>query len=464
MAQEGLKKVIKLYGGTEAEPMELYTDIFRLGEGLIQKSYERDSDTSDVKKANPILVRHNGTYAEKRVMFEDKFESILQESQEYEWAILSGVTYWGKANKAANQSKMYALIFDLDGVTEKTLRNFFEGIMAGLYPMPNYIVTSGHGVHLYYVMEDPIDLYPNIKHQLKNFRYALTRAMWNNRTSTEAIQCQPLNQGFRIPGGKTKIEGVRAAAFKLNPHPTNLDELNDYVGNDEKIDASKLYREGKTSREKARELWPDWYERVVVRGEPPKTWTNNRHLYDWWRRQIFEKAAFGHRYYCMMALAIFAVKCGIGEEELEKDAHSFMELLNSLSPDNPFTKADLDSAMECYDERYKKFPRSSIAYLTGIPMPARKRNGQDRQTHLQADYWEIDGKIMENPCKKNREIAWKKSLEEGRITGRPKGSGTKRELVEAYYRVHPDATVTEAAKEIHASPTTVRKWRPKEGK
>ncbi|WP_276683141.1 helix-turn-helix domain-containing protein [Slackia piriformis] len=458
MSQEALVKVIESYGASEATPMEMYTDVFRLGENLIQRSGE----PSGFFKTNPILVRHNGQYAQKRVMFEDKFEDILAESQEYEWAIISGVTYWGKNNLAANQSKMYALIFDLDGVTEKTLDNFFRGATTDFYPMPNYIVTSGHGVHLYYIMEEPISLYPNIKTQLKQFKYALTDVIWNKLTSTDRkIQHQPINQGYRIPGGKTKVNGIRARAFLVNAHPTNLDELNEFVDEKHQVDVTKLYKESRISREEARELYPDWYERVVVNGEPPRTWTNNRGLYDWWKSEIFDNATFGHRYYCVMALAIYAIKCGISEEEVRNDALSFMVLLNTLNPQEPFTESDVESALECYDERYKTFPRSSIEYLTGIPIPTNKRNGQDRHTHLQADYWEIDGEVIENPCKKNREAGWAKALEEGLITGRPKGSGTKKASVERYYRDHPETTVREAAENLGISSSTVQRWKPK---
>ena len=117
--------------------------------------------------------------------------------------------------------------------------------------------------------------------------------------------------------------------------------------------------------------------------------------------------------------------------------------------------------MGCYDERYTTFPRASIEKLTGISIPPRKRNGQGRATHLQADYWEIDGEPMPNPCKENREKALQKAREEGRITGRPKNSGSKRELVEKYFRKNPSSSIRAAAKELKISRTTVQKWKPK---
>lgn len=453
---ENLQGALETWGCNEATPMSLYANIFRLGDGLIQKKGE----PSGLYKTNPIIVGNNGSFPIKRVMFEDEFESLLSQFQEYEWAILNGVTYWGRNNLAASQSKMCAMIFDLDGVTEKTLGSFMDGVSAGYYPQPNFITLSGHGVHLYYVFEQPISLYPNIKTQLKQLKYALTRVIWNERTSTDKnVQCQGINQGYRIVGGKTKIEGVAVRAFEVDSHPITLDYLNEFVDEKSKIDTSKLYRDSKTSLAEAREEWPQWYERRIVNKEPPGTWKAPRRVYEWWKTQIFDSAVYGHRYYCLMALAIFAIKCDIKEEELRKDAFSFVKMLNDLHPEDPFLESDVESALDCFDERYITFPRVSLEALTGIPIPENKRNHQDRYTHLQADHWEIGGKTAENPCKMNREAGLKKAREEGRITGRPKGSGTKKDLVRDYYAEHPDSSLRKAAADLGISKSTVRKWK-----
>ncbi len=453
-----MHNVIKSWGYEEAEPMSMYTDIFRLGEGLIQKNGEPSGNY----KTNPIIIGKIGKYAIKRIMFEDEFESLIKEFQEYEWAYLSGLTYWGRDNTAANQSKMYAMIFDLDGVTKKTLGSLLDGISIEFYPVPNYIVLSGHGLHLYYIFERPVALYPNIKSQLKRLKFALTDIIWNRNTSTDrAVQHQGINQAYRIAGGKTKVKGVRARAFKISSHPTTLEYLNGFVEPKYRIDESALYRESRMSLEEARELYPEWYERRIVRGEKPGTWKTNRALYDWWKAKMFEGAVCGHRYYCVMALAIFAIKCGIDESELREDAHHFVKMLNELNPDQPFFEADVESALDCYDERYITFPRKDLEKLTGIPMPERKRNHRDRQTHLQADWWSVEGETVENPCKKNRESALKEMRENGLIKGRPKGSGTKEAEVLAYFAEHPESTVRSAVEALGISKSTVQKWKPR---
>ena len=70
------------------------------------------------------------------------------------------------------------------------------------------------------------------------------------------------------------------------------------------------------SIEEAKKKYPDWYERRVVRGEQRGRWTVKRDLYDWWLRKIETEIHVGHRFYGIMTLAIYAVKCGIDEDEL----------------------------------------------------------------------------------------------------------------------------------------------------
>lgn len=453
-----LATVLQEWGCTEVDPISLYEDMFKLGEGLIQKKNE----PSGQFKTNPIIYGEKNGEHIQRIMFEDQFEELLAEFQTYDFAILNGLTYWGKRRISASQSKMYAMIFDLDGVTDLTLNNFMSMVFdSHTIPMPNYIVLSGHGIHPYYLFEEPISLYPNIKMQLKEFKFSLTTVIWNERTSTEKRQYQGINQGYRIAGGKTKISGVTTRVFQISSHPTTLEELNEFVDDNKRIDTTRLFRESSLSLEEAKTRYPLWYERRIVQKIPPSGWKCNKRLYEWWKKKMFDNATYGHRYHCVMALAIYGVKCGIPEEEVRKDAESFAQLLNELNTEEPFTIEDIDSAMDCYDERYVTFPRSSIEKLTGIEIPPNKRNGQDRETHLQADYWLIKGESIPNPCKQNRETALEKARNEGRIVGRPKGSGSKRRIVEDYFEHNPFSSVRKAADVLNISKTTVQKWKPK---
>lgn len=434
-----LSDVIVKWGGVEVLPMELYRDMFWLGDGLLQTS----EDEPGLFKTNPVgyykYEKHpRGNF---RVLFEDTFEEVLAEMQEADFSILNGITYFGRRNLMANANKMYAMIFDLDGITESTLANFFSGAMnADVYPVPNYINLSGHGVHLYYLFEEPLPLYPNIKMQLKELKYALIRKMWNMYTSTiDKPQYQGINQGFRPAGAKTKIPGVVVRSFRIHQHPFSLQELCRYVPEEHRVDETKLWKETTMTLEQAKRKFPEWYEKRVVNGEPKGTWTCKRDLYDWWLRKIQTSASPGHRYFCIMCLAIYAVKSGISFEELERDAYGLIEHLNELKSEDPFTEADVESALECYDEKYITFPLKDISKISGIEIQKNKRNGRKRDVHI---------KYM------NNQRGFKVELGECTNGGRPSAE----QVIRAWQQAHPDASKADCIRETGLSKPTVYKW------
>lgn len=351
-----LEDILKKYGGVEVSAMDVYSDIFHLGENEIQ----RRNEEKGIYKSNPLGYWKNDkdSKGHYRILFDDTFEETLKEFQEADFCIMNGLSYFGRKNVQEHASKMYAMIFDLDGVTDETLGNFLHSCFSDftIYPLPNYIILSGHGVHLYYVFEYPIPLYPNIKIQLKELKYSLTTKMWNRYTTKhwERVQYQGINQGFRVIGGKTKIEGVRVRAFSLNTHPYCLEQLNQYVPKDKRIDETKLWKESKLTLAQAKKKYPEWYNKRVVRGEKQGTWTCKEDLYNWWIRKIQEGASVGHRYFCVMCLAIYGVKSGISKKQVEKDAIELIPFLNGMSDTEPFTESDVKSALECFDERYIK--------------------------------------------------------------------------------------------------------------
>lgn len=425
--------------------MDLYADVFHLGEGLIQCEGEPPGEF----KANPVILGGDGDRVHRKILFEDTFEEVLAEFQDMDWAFVSGCTYFGRVNSSERASKMFAMIFDIDGVTSSTLNNFLSGALrVDAYPVPQHVVLSGHGVHLYYVLEDPVSLYPNVKTQLKDLKYALTDKLWNGYTSTdEHVQHQGINQGFRVPGGRTKVPGVTARAFRLNSHPADIAELNSFVPEGYRADVGDLWREAKWTLAEAKERFPEWYARVVEGGAEPGQWVVKEDLYRWWIRQIEDGASYGHRYFCIMVLAILAAKCGIYDRERVKaDAMALVPFLDGLKPEEPFTEADVDSALECLDSRYVKFPRDDCSRLSGIEIRANKRNGQKQSDHLE------EARAIRDIRQRRKGGNW---WDGG---GRPKGSGTKRDMIRAYALDHPEANHSEIARALGVSRPTVIKW------
>ena len=441
---ETKEDVLTRFGAVAVDAIEVYKDIFRIGEGAIQKKNE----TAGAYKTNPLgLYTDDFKHFSYRIMFEDTFEEDLQELQRHKLALLNGITYFGKKNTASNASKMYAMIFDLDGITPKGLANYLTGALSGYhYPIPNYIILSGHGIHLYYVFEFPINLYPNIKLQLKDFKYKLTEKMWNRYTSTiEKPQIQGIYQPFRVIGGMTKPDAdiKKSVAYRLNTHPITIDYLNRFVPDKFEIDDTKLYKENKYTLAEAKKKFPKWYEEVV---EGKKVWSGKWHvsenLYNWWIRKIYEGATFGHRYFCILALAIFAIKCDVPEEKAKKDAIDLIPYLKSITNEQDFGMKEINSAFECFDLKYKTFPRKDLEKITAILMPPNKRNGRKQKVHL------AGARAIQKINDEFNNTDWREG------NGRPE----KKEIVRAWREANPNGKKADCIRATGLSKPTVLKW------
>jgi len=134
----------------------------------------------------------------RRIMLNDTWADDYRDYVECNGMTLcSGLTYHSRSNKLQYAQTMNALIFDLDGVGRKELERVLErttgsGEVYRSIPKPTFIVLSGRGLHLYYVFDEPIALYPNIKLQLKSLKHDLTFRIWEYKgtSQVESIQYQ----------------------------------------------------------------------------------------------------------------------------------------------------------------------------------------------------------------------------------------------------------------------------------
>ena len=300
----------------------------------------------------------------RRIMLKDTWEQDYMEYVEQNpLTLCSGLVYRRRANKLQNAQRMNALIFDLDGVGLMELRNLFlrfggDPEKLRRLPMPTFIVLSGTGLHIYYVFQEPVDLYPNIKVQLKSLKYDLTFRMWEYKATSKqkAIQYQSINQCFRMVGSINDKHGTELVAFRTGERVT-LDYLNAYAKPENRVDVNKPFRPTKMTRAQAKEKYPEWYERVVVQGNKRrKQWdiagkvhgSDPYALYHWWLRQIGGIEG-GHRYFFLMCLAIYAYKCGVPKKQLRQDMKKAFAELQKVEHVNPLTEDDIRSALEAYD-------------------------------------------------------------------------------------------------------------------
>lgn len=428
----------------EVTPKEFYRDIFPKGSLEKKGVYETG-------KYNAIAVEISKKIRRFTITDElDKIDYLLKSNK---FIIVSPITYSGKSRKSENARFMYALAIDLDGIEElHHLTDLFFQIKNEKQPKPTYIVSSGSGVHLYYVFKKPIPLFKNIVKQLTKLRNDLIKGLWNDATTTlyKNVQYESLFQGFRLVGGVTK-KGDRTRAF-LTGEKIDLEYLNNFVM-DEKNKITEYTYKSKLTLEQAKEKYPQWYEKRIVNKQPKGTWTVKRDLFDWWFNKIKNEKKVGHRYYCIMCLCIYAKKCGITRKELEEKALSLLDEFDKISEseENRFTKYDILQALEMYNDSYITFPRDTISMLTDIELVPNKRNYRNRETHI---------KFM------NNQKAFKLEIGECTKGGRPKGTKKEKtklsEIVREWQEENPKGTKYRCIKETGLSKHTVYKWWNKE--
>jgi len=437
-----LTEMLLEQGFQEIDYRAFYRDIFPPG------CFERKGVYAD-QKPNGIIVevteeRIGGKQKILRHTLTDDLEKLDEVVSRDNFCIMSPISYIGKSRQAKNARYLYAMAIDLDGVTSKKRFNFLMqqiengdqmmGFVWGL-PRPTYIVSSGTGLHLYYVFEERIPLFQNIVEELEKLKRRLTWQAWTQGASElhDNVQYESLFQGFRIVGTATK-NGDRTAAFQTGEKIT-VAYLNQYVPQEYR--AKDFEYKSKFSLEEAQKRYPEWYERRIIQQKPRGTWTCKKDLYEWWKRKIHEGATQGHRYWCMMTLATYALKCGVPYEELLQDGIEMLDFLNSVGDE--FTMDDLIHALEAYNGDYMTYPIDTIIARTDIDIKKNKRNGRKQILHLKM-------------ARSNLEIL---NEDNGKaLQGRP----DKANIVQLWQQEHPNGRKADCIKDTGLSKPTVYKW------
>lgn len=428
--------LLKSYAA-EISPMEFYRDMFPVG------SFEQQ-ECPEEHKANGILCSVKDGKGRHRLVFDDLEE--IQNHLDDDFVIISPVAYFGRRRSAYNASMLYGVCFDLDDVDVPELKWILDRLENVHFPRATYIANSGNGVHLYYLLDEPIPLYKSIHNRLNALKHSLTDLIWNkytSRISPDDKQYQGIFQGFRMVGSKTKSGDNRITVYRTGCK-VNIEYLNQYVAPEVRVNS--LEYESSLSLEEAKIKYPEWYERRIINKEKKGQWHVKRDLYDWWKQKVMtdQNLSVGHRYFCIAALASYAVKCDISEDELRKDAYDLKDLMNKLQDD--FTDDDIESALNFYQESFITFPRAEIEKISGLDIPQNRRNGRKQALHLKL-------------ARANRDILQAESGIDNWYQNSPhSGRKSKKNIVVEWRRAHPEGKKIDCSRETGLHINTVYKW------
>ncbi len=406
-----------------------------------------------LSSGKPRVLRHTLT---------DDLDLIDELQHSKNFCLCSPISYAGKTRHSASARFMYALCVELDNLRVQgdkqvglsALINQWE--RAEWLPVPTYVVASGNGLHLYWVFERPIPLFPNVVKSLSTYKHELTAMIWNQDVTLDytpdKIQQESIFQGFRMPGTRTK-SGDTVEAFLVGA-PVSIKYMNSFVTKLQyKADCGivEIYKSTLTLA-RAKELYPEWYERRVVEQQPRRYWDYSKQkghtgdeMYNWWLRRIRDEAVVGHRYYCCMMLSIYAIKCNIEQDRLECDLLDLLELFEqrTVREDNHFTEKDIMDALQAFEDKSLiTYPVTSISNRSGLEIQKNKRNYQKQEYHLE-----------------DMRDKKKKMKRRGQPFKRPEGRPRSDEKVIEYIIDHPEEKKSEVARGAGVSrPTVDRYW------
>lgn len=434
---------------------------------------------------------------------------------------ISPISYLGRQRTQETERWYYACIIDIDyPKTEGRGKNKeYTGLEQLVwdwtgssipYLMPSACVSSGNGLHLVYFLDRPYCLtQPSVptntymKSQWDCFRRIFTDRVWTKYVTKETKQYQSHCQVFRLVGSRTK-QGQLVEAFWLSKKRYSLEELfyqfphelRHYKGFEteeemkayfslhtyEELESGSLYYPDEemlqhkypmpkgsaklTPRlQEMKEKFPEWYESRIVRKEPKKVpgkWKIHRGLYDWYFQKAKEKAYVGCRYHRIHALAQYAAKCEeVTYDEFCNDAAELYKIYTEIDTKNPFHYLEYIKARDEYFNSlsYKSTAKWVKTHCGIVMNPPAKRNHRTRQEHLWATIIKNSkGRPQRNACYDNREMTLQYMRENGEITGRPVGSGTKQQLVKQWRAEHPDGIKADCIRDTGFSKHTVYKW------
>jgi len=416
---------------------------------------------------NPVLFYSENKKGHHRIILKDD-EETMSFIEGRQFALLAPITYVGRTNTSVNARFLYAFGFDLDGVGLKQLRTLVRMMQDDYMPMANIITSSGHGLHLYYLLDKPMPLYQENLPILNKLKHGLTNLIWNDKTSIyEDRQHQSVFQGFRLPGTLTKFGEVIRCFHILEAPLYSVEKLNGYLSafklsetELKQLHKAPTYNPDRTPMEKAKEEWPEWYAARILRKERVgRKWHVKRDVYDWWLQRLRDtddEIKVHHRYWCILTLVVYAVKCDIPREEVYSDACSLVDKMDSYTEeeDNHFSVEDVDDAMKAYDNNYNKWPIHTIEATTLLHIERNRRNGLKQDMHLLLARQRQDTM---------RKVQGKGDWREG--NGRHKESfvsvekSKKAQRITQWRKEHPESKNKSAcARDLNLSRNTVIKW------
>lgn len=394
--------------GEQISSAELYEEIF-----------------DDLDEVMPVVMIDED---ERKHIVKMSINEAMEQCESRNDVLLGGCTYFHNWISKKSAKDIRAFIIDMDNVYSGVLQNALRADWATAngdpLPMPTYIVNSGTGLHLYFVLDEPIPHYNCNAYNIDVLYRNLAVGQTTRRVYLQK-QVQWFGQDFRMAGGLNKYEWPNTV-FRVG-EKWDIDKLGracglqdvHFVRNGEKRKTAPKKQEGKLRQKR-------------------QGWRSNAAFYEYALRNCREKTKEGNRYMSMCALTVIAWKCNVGLEKVRQD------LLGLLPGYNKDAKRlvkpkEVDSALRMYNPSAMLTPRNRLEDWQGWEYKPIKRNGRTRADHV---------KLMNFVRDEINHLDWRNK------EGRPK----KADIVKAWRAEHTEGRKADCIRETGLSKHTVYRW------
>lgn len=437
----------KEQGLIEVSPRQFYRELFPIGS--LQEFGDRDkSDGKGCIIATQVrTAKMKERYPDEKTHRWNVYDdlSYLDKVIGDRFGLIAPISFFGKSHKRVNAHEMFAFAIDVDYVDRDGFRDLIYQCQRGLHLMPTYIVSSGKGVHVYYFLESPVPMYAkHIRGIYKEIKKKLVNHLWNSYVSLSADKdAQSVVEGMRCVGSQTKLrEDIFVKAYKISDKRYTIDDFLAKYSIDD-TEWKKPHIPKQIAFDDLSELKSD---------KQHGYWTCKTALYDWWKRRIEEDSIEGGRYFAIMALCAYGLKCGVPIKTIKEDAYGYVPLLDSRTKgdDNHFTTYDVDDALKCLLGKDNKH----LTHIAGREWISEKTKIEIKPTHRprgkrlkQRDHLEL-ARMSRDIRQRASGTKWTDN------SGRP----TSERIVIDWRLGHPNGKKIECHRETGLSRVTIDKW------
>ncbi len=152
-------------GYPEVSPHDFYRELFPAG------SLQQEPEDG---KGNIIAtqIRPSGKGRTRQWVIDDSLK-MLDKVIGDRFGLIPPISFYGKSHTKENAHELFAVVVDVDYVGKQQLKNLLKQFGNGVQLRPTYLVSSGKGVHLYYFLQEPVQLYRNREEVLAELKKPL---------------------------------------------------------------------------------------------------------------------------------------------------------------------------------------------------------------------------------------------------------------------------------------------------